>query len=71
METPQKPIAEPTANVHFDAFSEPRTIPAGWNVSAFMGSALDHAQPYQTLGTQTDASGEFNAVLEDPQNPVS
>jgi hypothetical protein len=37
---PKKPeIVEPKAEISFGPFSEPRTIPGGWDVSAFYSSA--------------------------------
>ncbi len=35
MKTKQKATPEPKAKVSFGPFSEPHTIPSGWDVSAF------------------------------------
>ena len=41
--TPKKQnvVIEPRAEISFGPFSEPRTIPGGWDVSAFFTAELD------------------------------
>jgi hypothetical protein len=62
---------EPKASIHFDAFSEPHTIPSGWDVAAFMGPAFESVQPFSPNFHTSQPSGDRNADYDDVQNAVS
>ena len=57
---PKKPaIVEPKAEISFGPFSEPRTIPGGWDVSAFFTpeparQVLPEALPLPELSDDTE-----------------
>jgi hypothetical protein len=62
---------EPKATIHFDGFSEPHTIPSGWDVAAFMGPAFESVYPFSPNFNAPQTPGDPNAVRADAQNTVS
>jgi|WetSurMetagenome_2_1015567.scaffolds.fasta_scaffold653932_2 hypothetical protein len=60
-------IPEPRANIHFDAFSEPHTIPSGWDVAAFMGSSFESVHPF---APNFQPTGDLDDASDEPENPV-
>lgn len=71
MNPPFETTFNPMAESSPDPFSEPRTIPGGWDVSAFYAPERENWRHYHLVRRATRAAGEvssphlFSAEIKD------
>jgi len=63
-----KPI-EPHAEEFWDYFAEPHTIPAGWDVSAFLYPEQDNLRDYDIMSNSPNTISSPNAAHEQTKDP--
>jgi len=61
---------EPSVSKMLDPYSNPRTIPGGWDVSAFFEPENDHVETYGVSSRQSKSNNAMTGKHERTKNSL-